>query len=452
MRRPVEDTDRCGEGEALQGGIFVQVDHNSHLGNRETVKCSASRLPRRGVNWISLLGIWVLLVGTVGGRESDDLRIRVEVAPGIHFVGQAMEVIVGVVGADQRPEVDPPSIAGAEIWPIDNGLKPLSISGIGGTMSESNLFVSRFCVVPRRSGPLEIPAIRARLREQSGRSRPFRLTIRPVPVEGRPAEFLGGVGRFALEATAEPKVLRVGQELEYRITVSGQAAWGMVDRPKLKRFDGLPIGLRIEPKPTDLATNPPARRFFYRLRPSRPGEAVLPPVAIASFDPASSRYITQVTPGVAVRVVAVPTFDQAGFDPGEPGATSRNTNVSMWTAWIGSTVLLIGVAIGLVRVRRRTKDRRLHGPAAARRYAARLARSTPFDPPDRKPRCDAARSDTRARSQLGPDPVPGDRRGTPPRCTHAGGSAAGCRELHRLRRARSTGGTACRSVRWDALS
>jgi hypothetical protein len=324
---------------------------------------------------MSLLGVWVLLAGTVGGQESDDLRVRVEVSPGTHYVGQAIELLVGVVGAGQRPEVDRPSIGGADVWLVDNnGLKPISISGIGGMAAESNLFVSRFCVVPRRAGPLEIPAIRAHLRDLSGRSRPVKLTIRPVPVEGRTAEFLGGVGRFALEAEAEPKVLRVGQELEFRITVTGAAAWGMFDRPELKRFDRLPISLRIDPKPTEMTTKPLSRRFVYRLRPTRPGEAVLPPVAIASFDPASSRYINQFTAGVPVRVVAVPIFDPAGFEPGEPAGGSGPSTAQVWTAWIVSAGLLLGVTVGLVRVRRRTKDRRLHGTAAARRYAARRAR------------------------------------------------------------------------------
>ncbi len=171
-----------------------------------------------------------------------------QVASGTHFVGQGFELQVGVVGATQRPQVDRPSINDADVWLIENDVKPISASGIGGMVAESNLFLVRFRVVPRRPGTLEIPSIRARLRDRSGRSRPVRVSIRPVPVEGRPAAFLGGVGRFALKAEAAPGVVRVGQELDFRITVTGRAAWGMIDRPELKRFDRLRIGLRIEPE------------------------------------------------------------------------------------------------------------------------------------------------------------------------------------------------------------
>ena len=237
---------------------------------------------------ISALG-WLLLgVAAVAAQatRSDALRVQIEVAAGTHYVGQGFELGVGVVGAGRRPEVDPPAIVGADVWLIrNNELKPISVSGIGSIVGQSNVFVSRYRVVPRRAGTLEIPSIRARLDDETGRSRPMRVTVLPVPPEGRPAEFLGGVGRFTLQAEASPHSVRVGQELDYRITVAGPAAWGMTGRPELKRFDRPDVGLRIEPRPVESIHEPPSRTFAYTLRPTRPGDAVLPPVAIAAFDP-----------------------------------------------------------------------------------------------------------------------------------------------------------------------
>ncbi len=307
------------------------------------------------------------------GQDSDELSVRVKVSGGAHFVGEGFELQLEVVGAGRRPQVDRPSIKDADVWLIDNDLEPISASGIGGMVAETNLFVYRFRVVARRPGTLEIPAIRARLGDRSGRGRPVRVSIRPVPAEGRPAEFLGGVGRFALKAEAVPGVVRVGQELEFRITVTGRGAWGMVDRPELKRFDRLPIGVRIQPKGADLVVEPPSRTFVYRLRPTRPGDAVLPPVSIAGFDPSTSRYVTQATPGVPVRVVAVAVFDPSTIDGGRSsGGPVASTRLVGMVA-IASTILLLAAVAAILRVRRRTQDRRLLGPSAARRYAGRLA-------------------------------------------------------------------------------
>src|SRR5262249_57862228 len=123
---------------------------------------------------------------------------------------------------------------------------------------------------------------------------------------------------------------RVGQELDFRITVNGPAAWGMVDRPELKRFDRLGIGLRIEPRPDEASPEPPSRTFVYRLRPTRPGAVVLPPVAIAAFDPDLSRYLTQVTAGGAVRAVPLAPFDPAAGGLGAARPAPRRARFPAW--------------------------------------------------------------------------------------------------------------------------
>lgn len=330
---------------------------------------------RRALAWASgwlLLGV---LAGGVRGARADDLRVEVEVAGGVHHVGEGFELGVAVVGADRRPEVDVPPIAGADVWLIRNELRPISVGAIGAVVGSSNVFVSRYRVLARRAGTLEVPSIRARLGDESGRSRPAKVVVRPVPPEGRPAEFLGGVGRFALGAEASPRSVRVGQELEYRITVEGPAAWGMTGRPELKRFGGLPVGLHVEARPVESIHEPPSRTFGYRLRPTRPGEAVLPPVAIAAYDPSSRHYIAHVTPSVPIRVVAVPAFNPATIPDLAVTEGPEARRAAMTRGIVGGAgVLLIGsgVAIGWVR-RRARRAGRLGGPGAARRFAARTA-------------------------------------------------------------------------------
>src|SRR5262249_7201999 len=147
---------------------------------------------------VPLVGMALTLAAVA--EDSDALRVRAEVGAGPYFVGEGFEVRVGVVGAGQRARVEPPRSAGADVWAGGTELKPISASGIGAVVAQANLFVSRFRVVAHRPGTLEIPAIRAQLGERSGRSRAVRVSIRPVPAQGRPAEFLGGVGRFRLQA------------------------------------------------------------------------------------------------------------------------------------------------------------------------------------------------------------------------------------------------------------
>ena len=136
---------------------------------------------------------------------------------------------------------------GARAWTIGTEVRPITTSSIGSVVAQENLFVVRFRVVPERAGTLEIPAIQAQIKGRSGRSQPKSVSIQTVPLPGRPAEFLGGIGRFELHAEASPKVVRVGQELDFRIKVTGPAAWGMTDRPDLGRYG------RLGTRPADRA-------------------------------------------------------------------------------------------------------------------------------------------------------------------------------------------------------
>jgi hypothetical protein len=322
--------------------------------------------------FIALLLAFVSAQGADGaGEGTDPLRVRAEVAPGPYFVGQGFVLRVDALAGGKRPKIDAPRMAGALAWKIDTSLRPISSTRVGSVVAQQNVFTVQFRVVAKRAGPLEIPAIQAQIQGRTGRSQPRRVLIQPLPLQGRPAEFLGGVGRLNLQAEASPSVVRVGQELDFRIKVTGPAAWGMNDRPDLERFGRL--GLRVEPRPDETTNEPPARTFVYRLRPTRAGEPVLPPVAIASFDPALARYVTHVTPGTPIRVVAVPSFDPTTIDY-EPPSTAISWPALFGMAMTSVLVVLLLVYIALRQLRRRLLRPRPFGPEPARRFAKRTAR------------------------------------------------------------------------------
>jgi hypothetical protein len=323
-----------------------------------------------------LVALWGLIfVSSAAGQGAEPLRVQAKLRPGPYYVGEGFELRVSVVAVGQRPRMDPPRIAGAVTWKIGTELERISSTDIGSITNEETRFLTRFRVVARRSGVLDIPSIKVQIGKDSGRTQPLHAAIRPVPLEGRPAEFLGGVGRFEPSAEAVPNVVRVGQELDFRIKVTGPAAWGMTTGPDLARYSRINLGLRIEPGPDQVSDEPPVRTFVYRLRPTRAGEAVLPPVAIVAFDPAHLRFETRVTAGVPIRVVAVPALDPRTIDGGESMHDSGHAAWVQWSAWGLSAGLLLGGYASLLLVRRRLRRKELHGPTVASRYAARLARS-----------------------------------------------------------------------------
>jgi hypothetical protein len=250
----------------------------------------------------SLLVLVAMLgAAAVAGPPAGPLRVATVIPPGPYYVGQAIEVRVEVEGVLDPPAVEPARATAAifRTLPRDRA-RP---SG------------ARFVVVPERPGLLDVPAFRARSGNRSGASQPTRLAVSNVPAEGRTSAFLGGVGPFEVQAEAQPTSLHPGQSLELRIKVSGQAAWGSVRAPDLGEWSSLTPGFRVEPLSDSLeGTEPPVRTFRYRLRPSRDGRAILPPVAVASFDPRTRRYATRATAGVPIQVEESPGFDPDRLD------------------------------------------------------------------------------------------------------------------------------------------
>jgi hypothetical protein len=293
------------------------------------------------------------------GQAPERLAVRAQVRPSTCFVGQVVDLAVGVVGDRERPKVTPPLVDGADVALVRTELIPLSVSAIGDTVSEKNLYQFRFRLVPRRTGSLTVPPVSVKVGDRSGSSGPVRLTVRPVPLEGRPGAFLGGVGEFEVEATAEPTSTRSGEPFEYRVTVRGPAAWGTKSSPSLDRLSRLPLGFLVERVPDVVTPDPPSRALVFRVRPTRPGTASLPPVSVAAFDPATGRYVTKVTESVPVRVVDVPRFDPSSVDyappsgAGQPGWWSAHS--SGFAAGLGALALAgSGLAVWLVRRRRDT--------------------------------------------------------------------------------------------------
>jgi hypothetical protein len=147
--------------------------------------------------------------------------------------------------------------------------------------------------------------------------------------------------------------LRTGQTLEYRVTVSGPAARGVTGSPTVDRLASVPLGLGVERLPDARTADPPSHTFVYRLRPTRAGEATLPPVSVAAFDPATERYVTKVTPGVRIKVSDVPAFDPSilsygtaatgsGSAPGRTGTLAALSAVAA-TLLTASVLVVVGV-------------------------------------------------------------------------------------------------------------
>jgi hypothetical protein len=287
---------------------------------------------------------------------SDPLQVTAVLPPKPYYVGQGIEVAVEVGPGPGPPAVEPPRIKGAEVFSIPpDPARPST---------------SRFVVVPAHAGPLDLPAFRARSGDRSGASKSTRLAVANVPPEGRTSAFLGGVGPFEVRAEAKPSDVRPGETLEFRVSLSGPAAWGSVRRLDLSGWAS--PTLKVEALADSFqAAGVPIRTFRYRVRPLKPGRLVLPPFAVAAFDPATRRYATKTTSGVAIRVEEPPRFDPSRLDYGPIALSDKGLRPSMVALLVATFAVGSGSALVAWLVAR---GRRRSRASLPRRLALELAR------------------------------------------------------------------------------
>ena len=71
---------------------------------------------------------------------------------------------------------------------------------------------------------------------------PLDFKVLPVPSSGRPESFAGAVGSgFSLEATADRSVVRVGDPIELKIKLTGDATMETLSLPRLDSQMGLSV-------------------------------------------------------------------------------------------------------------------------------------------------------------------------------------------------------------------
>ena len=96
---------------------------------------------------------------------------------------------------------------------------------------------------------------------------------------------------------------------------------------------------------------------FTAFVPTRAGDIVLPPVSIASFDPALARYVTHVTAGVPIRVVAVPSFDPTTIpDDSLSAAAGRPSRTHLGCGFSGDCFACYVARLSARRASVRTAD------------------------------------------------------------------------------------------------
>ncbi len=175
-------------------------------------------------------------------------------------------------------------------------------------------------------GPLNIGRISVGIEYpmQNG-SRNFRaqptfppIEVLPVPMEGRPREYAGAVGLYAIDARATPTSVRVGDPIELTIEVSGDGPLSTLPPPLLTANTALQSGFRLPDEPLAGENANGRRRFSLVIRATSDEVKEVPAIEYPYFDPRAERFV--VARSKPIPLTVAPVAQVEGVDVSRLGA------------------------------------------------------------------------------------------------------------------------------------
>ena len=179
----------------------------------------------------------------------------------------------------------------------------------------------------RRTNDIFNP-VREVTRRMAAPSNPLTLTVKPLPAEGRPANFSGHVGRFRISAVAEPTNVSVGDPIDLTILLEGPEYLDAVDCPDLTAQASLTADFRISQNSEPGETKDRRKIFRRIIRATHPDVREIPPIELPYFDSAKGAYETARSRPIPIQVRAtkvVTAQDAEGNTPLAPAARKART-------------------------------------------------------------------------------------------------------------------------------
>ncbi|HEU4402882.1 MAG TPA: BatD family protein [Candidatus Polarisedimenticolia bacterium] len=261
----------------------------------------------------------------VAAGGGPDVRVRAEVDERSVFVGQQVTLRVLL---DTQTEIlnlglkESPTFPGfwAEEITLPESLQTRRVQIGEATYVEGTLM--KRALFPTSSGTLTIPPIayqlQVRRRSQDPiesffftptesivrRSDPVTISVRPLPLESKPAGFTGAVGNFTLTLNADRKEAQVNDAIGLKVRIVGEGNLNSVTTPPLPELSDFK---QYTPKVTSNSSIQGERLrgekvWDYVLIPLAPGSQTLPPITFSFFDPKSAEYRSVTSQPISIQV------------------------------------------------------------------------------------------------------------------------------------------------------
>ncbi|MFQ5411700.1 MAG: BatD family protein [Phycisphaerae bacterium] len=193
-----------------------------------------------------------------------------------------------------------------------------------GVTDDYFVYIWKTTVYPKQAGPLDLGDIviawnyptevgrvilgyqhlRNPRRLRASPSMP-RLEVKPIPLDGRPADYNGAIGRFSIYATAKPTEVPLGDPITLTLVINGEASLDRVGAPKLKQVQALTRDFEISGESLAGEVQFERKIFSLTIRALREDVQAIPPIPMSFFDPRVGRYETTWSKPIPVKILPI---------------------------------------------------------------------------------------------------------------------------------------------------
>lgn len=130
-----------------------------------------------------------------------------------------------------------------------------------------------------------------------------RIKVKPLPLNGRPADFAGAVGQFAVTAKVEEIQYPVNQPFSLRVRFEGAGNAKMIELPAIQWPSTVEV-YDTKSESRFFKNGKAFKEFEVLLIPRAEGAMTIPELSFSMFDPNTEKYITRKTNPIQIQIIA----------------------------------------------------------------------------------------------------------------------------------------------------
>ena len=128
------------------------------------------------------------------------------------------------------------------------------------------------------------------------------IEIATIPTDGRPADYRGAVGRYAIMTQASPTHVKAGDPITLQIGIRGTGPMELVQAPPLQALNSLAADFKVADESLAGVVQDDVKVFATTIRPRHEGVAQIPAIPFSYFDPDLEEFVTVKSEPISIEV------------------------------------------------------------------------------------------------------------------------------------------------------